>query len=469
MHLLKLSLEFSLAILTHCQKGIFNMNLHAECAQLISSWHAALSSSSEVEELANTVDSRAAVMPWRHSDCPIPVRPVVLPAAIASEISDAGREVVRLAVQECNKRAGTPASLAELLGVEPSPLLTDRSSWNSWAASQARPDIVLSAGVPKVLECNISGAIGGLEETIRFDSIFRASKPASEFAQLGNLRTGRGVPARRELLRRMAKQRGAERTPEIAVAGFSAPHFAEVIADATRAGVNLTYVDLEELTEDGGLRNASGRRFDLFLQNFIAGGAYLDGEPMGALESSVVNDTTLIASPELSSLLSNKMVLAWITERIGDLESRDRNLVLRHVPWTAVLRDGLVLRGGVKADLLDLLEREKDSYVIKPTDAFGGNGVVVGCEVSEKEWREALNRGLDSPHVAQQYIAADKMRTSLWDASKRELIDSELVHVISPFIIDGRSEGLLARFSRPGSNGITSIKDGASNTVFVYN
>lgn len=430
-------------------------------------WHAALERSSSVGELAAAVDERAGVVPWRHPDSPVPVRPVLLASATAAQVAEAGREVIRLAVQECGWRATEPAALAEMLSIEPSPLLTDRPSWNRWAASQARPDLVLSGGVPKVLECNIGSAIGGPEDTIRLDDVFWATEQAVDMARLGSLQSGRSIPARRELLVRMAHDRGVH-TPEIAVAGISAAHFAEVVDEAAQAAVTITYVELADLIEDRGLRDGSGRKFDLFLQKFIAAGAYLDGEPMAALEAAVANDSTLIASPDLSSLLSSKKVLAWLTERADELPRRDRDLVLRYVPWTAVLCDGVVQRQGEQVDLLDLLVREQESFVVKPADAFGGHGVVVGCELAANDWRSTLNTLLDKSYVVQQYFPADSLPTSVWDEGRGELSQVEFPHVISPFVIDGRVEGCFARFSLPGQGAVASADRGGCNTVFVY-
>lgn len=432
-------------------------------SDFVAHWHTELERSSNVDELASAIDQRAGVVPWRHPQSPIPVRPVFLSSRTASQVAKASQEVVRLSIEECARRASEPAALAALLGVEPSPLLSARSSWNKWAASQARPDVVLSSGVPKVLECNIGSAIGGIEDTARLDAVFWSAKQVAGVARSRKLRSGRSLPARRELLAHMARDRGSQ-APKIAVAGVNSAHFAEAIEDAARANIALTYVELDELVEDGGLRNESSGTFDIFLQKFIAAGAYSDHEPMGALEAAVEHDTTLIASPDLSSLLSNKKILAWLTESVDDLPQRDRDLVLQHIPWTAILGDYAVRRHGKQVDLVDLIQREQASFVLKPTDSFGGHGVLVGCEMDADEWYRSIDQLLGEPFIVQEYFPADKLPTSVWDGGLQNL---ELPHVISPFIIGGKVEGFFARFSRPGQGAVTSADNGACNTVFV--
>ncbi|WP_338675994.1 hypothetical protein V1460_25745 [Streptomyces sp. SCSIO 30461] len=435
---------------------------------LVMAWHRLLAGDpGGTAELAEAIEKRMSVQSWRHPDCPVPVRPLLLPRAEAARITGVATAVVGLAVEECARRASSPAALAEALGSPLSPLVTDRASWNRWSASQARPDLVLSGGVPKVLELNIGSAIGGPELVARMDAVLWSMPPVRAREAEWKLRCGRTIQARRELLVSMARDRCAG-APRIAIAGWSAENFRETVADAEEHGAPCSFVELEELSEDGGLRDGQGRRVDILLQKFLAAGAYLDGEPMEALEQAVARDSTLIASPELSTLQSNKKVLAWLTERGPEMPPAQRNVIEQHVPWTADLVDGPVRRHGRRHDLLDLLLRDRDSFVLKPADAFGGNGVVIGREVLAREWEEAVRAGAGKGWVAQEYCRPDHHPVSAFDPASGEVPLLERPHVISPLLISGAGTGFLTRFARPGGDGVTSAQAGATNTVWVH-
>ncbi|PDP87141.1 hypothetical protein CQJ94_13355 [Glycomyces fuscus] len=431
-------------------------------------WHTLLAERApEVPELAEAVKSRMSVAPWRHPDAPVPVSPVLLSRRTAAEIAHAGREVVRLAVAECMRRTSSPRELARLLGIEPSPLLSDRGSYNRWAASQARPDIVISGGVPKVLECNIGSALGGTEDHLRLDPLLLGSGAGREFGREHAVGLGRTVQARRELLTRIARDRGAAGRLRMGIAGHGESAFADVVEDAAAHGVDAFFVELDDLAEDGGLRRGSEPPMDLFLQKFIAAGAYRDGEPMSALEAAVHRDSTFVANPELASLFSSKTVLAWLTAAAEHLPEADRRTVRRHVPWTAELRDSPVVYEGVRQELLPLVLRARHDLVLKPADGFGGHGVVVGSATGAAEWEAAVEDCLEKRYVVQAHVRPDTLSISSWDerSATHELLDTDAV--ISPFVIDGQVTGYLARAGGPRSGGVVSAGTGALATVFV--
>ncbi len=86
-------------------------------------------------------------------------------------------------------------------------------------------------------------------------------------------------------------------------------------------------------------------------------------------------------------------------ERYAHLFSEaEREIIRRHIPWTAMVEDGPVIRDGEAIDLLPHLRAEREQFVIKPNDEYGGTGVTLGWETSEAEWDAAIQRA-----VAERY------------------------------------------------------------------
>ena len=77
----------------------------------------------------------------------------------------------------------------------------------------------------------------------------------------------------------------------------------------------------------------------------------------------------------------------------------------RHVLWTRrVAARRTTSPHGESVDLLEHARTERESLVLKPNRAYGGEGVMVGHSVGQGAWESALDRALAEPNgwVVQQ-------------------------------------------------------------------
>ncbi|MEK6539565.1 MAG: hypothetical protein AABZ21_02870, partial [Deltaproteobacteria bacterium] len=80
--------------------------------------------------------------------------------------------------------------------------------------------------------------------------------------------------------------------------------------------------------------------------------------------------------------------------------------ILRHIPWTKVIRD---IRtdspDGKNVELLNYIRKSKDSLVLKPNRGYGGYGIVIGRDTTRSHWDEMIDRGCAEfgKWVAQEY------------------------------------------------------------------
>jgi hypothetical protein len=73
----------------------------------------------------------------------------------------------------------------------------------------------------------------------------------------------------------------------------------------------------------------------------------------------------------------------------------ERQVFRRHVLWTRLLSDrSTELPDGQTGGLLDYVRRERETLVLKPNRAFGGEGVAIGPALTRAEWESALERAL---------------------------------------------------------------------------
>jgi hypothetical protein len=73
----------------------------------------------------------------------------------------------------------------------------------------------------------------------------------------------------------------------------------------------------------------------------------------------------------------------------------ERQVFRRHILWTRVLSDRRTsLPDGRSGELLGYVRRERESLVLKPNRAYGGEGVVIGPSATQEEWEATIERAL---------------------------------------------------------------------------
>src|SRR6185295_10148488 len=82
--------------------------------------------------------------------------------------------------------------------------------------------------------------------------------------------------------------------------------------------------------------------------------------------------------------------------------SEEAEVLRRHIPWTRRVTKGSTNFEGEDRDLISLIRREREQFVLKPNDDYGGHGVFLGWETSADDWERAIAAALARPYVVQQ-------------------------------------------------------------------
>jgi hypothetical protein len=90
----------------------------------------------------------------------------------------------------------------------------------------------------------------------------------------------------------------------------------------------------------------------------------------------------------------------------------EQDLFQRHVLWTRVVSDrDTVLPDGKSGSLLEYAAAHFDTLVLKPNRSYGGEGIILGCAVSQSEWNSAIETALaDSERWVVQQLASIPVR-----------------------------------------------------------
>jgi len=167
----------------------------------------------------------------------------------------------------------------------------------------------------------------------------------------------------------------------------------------------------------------------------------------------------VLMTPPPKAYLEEKMNFAFLHHPAlesfwkQNLPEETRSLLLRAFPRTwivdatpvpphATIPD-LTHRGVAVQDFrqfADASQKERE-FVLKPSGysalAWGSRGVVVGHDVSQETWREALNHALDrfatSPYILQQFHKGRRYRVSYYDFHRQRVVPMEGRARLTPY------------------------------------
>jgi uncharacterized circularly permuted ATP-grasp superfamily protein len=136
-------------------------------------------------------------------------------------------------------------------------------------------------------------------------------------------------------------------------------------------------------------------------------------------------------------------------------------VINRHIPWTRRVNNGATIFNGAECDLMELIHREREQFVLKPNDDYGGHGVFLGWETSAEEWEQAIAIALERPYVVQQRVALKKIPMPTF-ANGLEL--QEMYVDFNPFLFHNEVEGALIRLS---SSSLLNVTSGGGQTALL--
>jgi hypothetical protein len=228
----------------------------------------------------------------------------------------------------------------------------------------------------------------------------------------------------------------------------------EGVADYIREhfGLRVLHADPSELELRGAEVSYGGEVIDVVYRDYTVadlielGKTGVDVRPMREL----FRQNRVISS--ITAELDQKSCWEVFTDaRLAErhFNSDERRLFRRHVLWTRLVADrATTLPDGAQGDLLPWVRRERDTLVLKPNRAYGGEGVTIGAAVTQQEWEAALERALADPNrwVVQQLAPIPVAEFPV--ISPDGQVRSEPFHIVMGFAPTQYGVALLGRASQ---------------------
>lgn len=432
-----------------------------------SAWHALLGAGENLApadslEFARAMRSRKLTFGDR-VQCPF-LRPFFLTAADEARIRRAA-ETMAVIGERVAQQAMISRTLFDQLGVtEAEERLIRLDPGYATASTASRVDAFLLPDGLHFAEYNAESPAGPAY-TERLAELFDAQPVMARFREGRSVRYPRIIePLLGALLDSYREWGGRAQPPTIAIVDWrEVPTWAEfeILREAfTAAGVPTVVSDPRELEFDGTNLRAAGRPVDLVYRRVLINDILARPEECGALVRAYEARAVCVANTFRCKLPNKKALFAVLTDpRNAQLFSpMEHAVIAAHVPWTRTLADTETEKDGDEAPLLEMVRRERETFVLKPNDEYGGKGVLLGWEASSAEWDAAIQAALGEPKgawIVQERIPVRREVFPQFDAGGVVTYQDVLVD-LAPYLFRGRMHGYLTRLSATGLANVTS-------------
>jgi uncharacterized circularly permuted ATP-grasp superfamily protein len=206
------------------------------------------------------------------------------------------------------------------------------------------------------------------------------------------------------------KMWGGNDTPQIAIVDWKeVPTLTEhqICRDYfERNGYRSTLADPRELEYRDGHLWKGEFRIDLIYKRVLCSELIRRMGIDNPIVQAIRDHAALMTNSFSAKLLAKKASLAFLSdeENVHLFNDQQRAVINAHIPWTRVVRERKTSYNGKEVDLLDFVSANRDRFVLKPNDEYGGKGVVLGWECSSEEWDATLREALIASFVVQERV-----------------------------------------------------------------
>ena len=228
-------------------------------------------------------------------------------------------------------------------------------------------------------------------------------------------------------------------------------------------GFDCIIADPREVTYENGRLMMERKQIHLIYKRVLLSELVTHGGLDHPVIRAVRDHAVCMLNPFRCKVLHKKASLAVLSDELNAhlFTAQERSAIERYIPWTRLLAERHTIYEEKQIDLLPFLAKNKDQFVIKPNDEYGGKGVVLGWEVDSDEWDAALKTALIEPCIVQERVALPKIPYASWVNGNVEIFDRMID--TNPFIWYGSYvDGCLTRLSTVSLLNVTA---GGGSTV----
>jgi len=307
---------------------------------------------------------------------------------------------------------GDLAAFAASTGMTPEQVSAIVRGRGSAPSRMARADLYIDETGFRVMEMNMSSALGGVDNMVLNRAMLEVPFIA-EFVRANHLGYADTMVEVAETLFAECKVPSGTR-PVVALCDWPAsyetlePQLRKNVAVFDALGIEALPCHIGQLRLAGDSIWLGERQIDVIYRLFLmedlldpSGPALIDPVLRAAERGNVA-----IFSPMDAELYSSKGALALLSDESNrHLFAEDELASLdRFLPWTRMVRPGPVTVDGASVLLEEYALSERTELILKPTLLHGGMGVVPGWQTEPEDWQRQIESSMDEQFVLQKRI-----------------------------------------------------------------
>lgn len=333
--------------------------------------------------------------------------------------------------------------------------------------TSSRFDIYLHGDDFKILEYNAETP-AGVGDQLSFERVFEDVEEVQKFLkENGHWRPRPHIELLQSLDLAYRQTGGKKEKPNIAIVdweGVSTVSEFEILRDFWNAeGYQTIIANPFELEYDGEHLRVGDFEVDIFYKRVIIH-EFLEHFDEAHPLVRAYSDGNVCMSNNFRVKIPHKKTSFTILsdEKYAPLfTEKQLELIRKHIPWTRRVREGKTTYQGKEIDLLELLRRERENFILKPHDDYGGHGISLGWENSESEWDEVVQNALKNCFIVQERVEVDKVQMPMFN---HEASIETLNIDFDPFLFNGKVHGGLVRLS---AKSLVNVTQGGGETALV--
>lgn len=231
-------------------------------------------------------------------------------------------------------------------------------------------------------------------------------------------------------------------------------------------GYVCVIADPRDLVYENNILRYINTEIDLVYKRILTNDCVEKPEETKALVQAYRDHNVCMINPFRAKLVHKKSIFSVLTHEMNQdmFTNEERSVISKHIPWTRMIKNESTLFGGEKIDLVEYVAENKDRFVIKPNDEYGGKGVCLGMEASKEEWKKIIQEALaDEPFVVQEIVPIPRLAFPVFENSKIKYVD--MVVDMDPYVFGSKVEGVLTRLSSSSLANVTA--GGGTTPTFV--
>lgn len=224
--------------------------------------------------------------------------------------------------------------------------------------------------------------------------------------------------------------------------------FAELF---NKRGYECLVCDVRDLRFDGDvLTDGKGHRIDAIWRRCVTNDVLEFWDDSQDLINALTEQKVALIGSFAGHIVHDKQIFDVLLkpETIDFLDRDEIDFLEQTLPQTDFLDDAYVN--------IEQLRNHKDEWIIKPTDRYGASDVYAGCEISDEEWNELIDRFANKKSgdefIVQRYIKPFKTETLPPDFNILEVPDGMVEsepHLYNNlnglYVYNGRFQGVFSR------------------------